>query len=774
MMEVMKLVLYAGLCTCFLSLELMAVRGKLLENPPCTPSEVQMDNTCEVCARPEQSGVCHPGYKCSDVAADNAAFSCYYTRLKGWENFSNQYDITVYKQANQSSPLPLISTIFLYQRNQTNSVYGYPALNVKVDVPYMLFGPGEQNEVPKSLRMVFSSVEDAECRDSYYYKQHITRFYRFSSYSPTSSDLLKPQQVQFKCLTGLDVCGKVRVYNVQLTSYTAPSTGSLYIEQNFTVTAFMDESKWFPVIATAVLPNNSVYVVFNPRSWTGVTHEIYLENKDGHRKTDVHNFPKSVEKYVCVFDNVEPGTYRAQLLVKYTKHQTEPVARYQSAPLVIPGETGDKVSQEPPVTNQGLVLPILVIVSFVIASILLVLLYWQRKNNLFKLICQWSRNHQESKNKVFLLYPREAEKFVPCITDFLKKKLVVVSEKDWKIGQSCPLDLFRTDIKLCSHLLVLWSPSASGLVSGLNNHRSIEINPRFTVQDYFREAVTFSKDLSICGNLEIVVLCIPGYGEMTISENIGEQKTFNLTRDCKKLLKYLTDDRSDLNDVAENALDREIMRIMNLPHEEDQVKVVDDDCPTPSQPLLNEQMERNMNPPQEGDHVIVVDDESQDIDGSNNSYMPTKHDTDLFNFNTDHNEPDNFSGHHNNPGNFSSHHISAGRFEYHHMPDNNLSGQCTPACHCNHYMPDNISNGQCKLARHCNHYMPNNSSNGQHIPTTNCNDQLMATDYCHVGTELDPPPNKPLLSEELDQGYHTTKSSDLQGKFYILCNDQSL
>ncbi|XP_021370307.1 uncharacterized protein LOC110461242 [Mizuhopecten yessoensis] len=579
-MEVIKLTLYAVICTCLVCMDPPEVTaGKHLENPKCRTTAVKFENTCEVCTRPEQNGECYPGYKCSDVEADNNDFDCYYTRVRGWNDYSKQYDITAFKPANNStSPLPLISAVSLYQRNQTDKQVGYPALKVKVNVPYLLYGPGQQNEVPESMRIVFSSVETIEYRDTYYYRHPITRLYRFRNYTPTSYDMELPKQVVFKCLTGLDICGKVRVYNIQLTTY-AHSAG-LYLELNFTATAYLNETDWYPVIATALLPNNSVYVVFSPTGSKGVSYEIFLVDENGHQKTSVQSFVGSAQKYSCEFSNVEPGTYRAKLLVKHTKGE-KPVFTFKSAIFIILGATRPSVSVSTPTTD--FVIPVLVIaVSIVIAISLLILLYWQRNNrDIFKFFCSLPINHQERKKKSFLLYMREAERFVPCITCFLNDKLSsmeVLYDKDWEKDQTPPFDLFQVKVKQCSHLLVLWSPSASDCMSNRSTLSSIEINPQCTVQDYFKEAITFSKDLSTKGNLKIVVLYIPGYADMgTVSKNIGEHRKFDLTLHCKQLCKYLTGDKSELNAVNENALQQQIEKMMNQYQQEDKVEVINGD-----------------------------------------------------------------------------------------------------------------------------------------------------------------------------------------------------
>lgn len=561
-MDTMASVLYS--CFVFLSL----VSGKVLEHPPCIKTLVKMDNTCEVCVRPQQNGECYYGYKCSsDVVESRTMRSCSYTRLKGWVTFTNERDITAFRRAKfQSSPIPLISSISLYQRNQTQPNIGYPALNVIVNVPYLLYGEGIQNEAPEYLRMVFSSVEEVEHRDQYYYDNKITRFYRFEKYAPTSNDKQNPKQVQFKCLTGLDICDEVRVYNIRLTTYSR----MLYIEQNFTATAHMNEIGFYPIIATALLPNNSVYVVFNPKNHSGVLHEIYLEDSNGNRKTEVKNFPKSVQVYACWFHNVEPGTYSAQLLIKSSS--SEPVKRYPSATFTIPRETGTGTQTQPmsisPKTE--IVIPIIVIGSCVIASVLLLLLYWQRKNNIvkvcceniIKLCCKQPTNQQEHRKKSFLLYPREAENFVNCITEFLKKKIDVVSDKNWERHQRPPTEMFKIEIRRCSHLLVLWSPGAANLMS--NDCSSIEINSESTVQDYFKEAINFAKDVSTTGNLKVVVLCMAGYTESeTVPNNIGQHRVFDLPRQCKRLLNYITGDESNLNDIDEDALREQVMQIIN-------------------------------------------------------------------------------------------------------------------------------------------------------------------------------------------------------------------
>ncbi|XP_060064878.1 uncharacterized protein LOC132545220, partial [Ylistrum balloti] len=570
---------------------------KLFKHPPCVPTEVQFDNNCEVCTRPEQNGVCDPGYKCSDVAAGNQYFYCYYTRINGWEEYSNQYNIAAWETANHSGPLPLISAICVYQRNQTGkTAYGYPALNVNVNVPYLLLRSGVQEDVaPKSMRMVFSSVEHIEHRDSYYYDHHITRFFRFDNYRPTTHDLLNPKQLKFKCLTGLDICGAVRVYRIQLTAY-APNR-SLYIEQNFTATTYMGVEGWYPVIATAILPKNGVYVVFSPRDspgkLTSVTYEIFLKGEDGNRKTNVSTFMEYAQKYSCTFTNVKPGTYRAQLLVKYTDltKKKSTVLEYQSASLMIRGDTSIAPLASTKLDHdKDYVWPIVVIgASMAIACSLLLLLFWQSQNKDFlKEVFKRPRNRQDSKKKKFLLYLREAEKYVPCITQFLNRKVEVVCDKDWENEPTCPLELFKEKVKQCSHLLILWSQSAPRVMSNPGITSQTEINARSTVQDYFKEAINFSRDLSNTGDLKIVVLYIPGYADRSTVTNVGEHQIYDLTHDCKQLLKYLTEDESELNEVNDNALQNDIMAILNPPQDtvenvnegqEETIKPLNPPCP---------------------------------------------------------------------------------------------------------------------------------------------------------------------------------------------------
>lgn len=563
-MRLLAIVLWCA-CTC-------RVTARYVKLPPCQFTGINYDNTCEICRNVIKSETCDHGYTCTKVEDPN--FDCYYTRYKGWKEYADHLQIEEFKPAN-NGPLPIVSAISLYQRNFTSTidgeVYGSPALNVTVNIPYLLYGTDKVEVSPKSLRMRFSSISDLEVRDTYYYNNPITRLYRFDDYMPTSYDIIHPKKVVFQCLNGLDICGAVRVFTIQLTAFAFSHKAQLFIQQNFTATAFIKAADWMPIIATAVLPNRSVYVVFGPEDSRHLSYEIYLEDGNGHLVTRVHSVTMGPnQNYSCVFHDILPGTYKVKLLAR--NFLAEEVHPYESYNFVV---LGTRKEAEPDEVLIVWPLVILVIaISIVIAAGLLTLLYTQRQNTSI-FLGPWCNQHRQpvkevSKKKIFLLYSKEDQKnqqLVSCFENFLKGKLASVEVKcGTDGGRDGRIDQIQEEIRQCSHMLILWSPAMKTLLRSMDTATtSIEVRPHSAHQEFIKSAINVAKEQFEQANLKIIILYIPGYAdENSIAGNFGTCKRYDLTSEAKRLCKDLTEGDSAFNTIPENALYELIENILNL------------------------------------------------------------------------------------------------------------------------------------------------------------------------------------------------------------------